>query len=212
MTMKFGEYTCNHFISEVASNAPAPGGGGVSALVGALGIALGNMVGQLTTGKKKYKEYEEDIQRLIKDAEKLQKDFLCLIDDDAEGFQPLSQAYGLPTDTEEQRMQKDKIMEDSLIKACKAPMAIMEKCCKAVDVIEEFAEKGSKLAISDAGAGAIICKSALQAASLNVFINTKLMKNRDAAEEYNKTAEEMLKIYTLKADEVYAMVYNQLKK
>ncbi len=210
--MELANYTCCEFIDLVASKAPAPGGGGVSALAGGLGIALGNMVGQLTTGKKTYAQYEEDIQRLIKQSEILQDSFLSLVDEDAEGFKPLAKAYSLPSSTDEEKREKSAIMETALNKACEAPMKIMENCCKAIDIIGEFAQKGSKLAVSDAGGAAIICKSALQSASLNVFINTRLMKNREKAEQLNCKTEEMMSVYLKKADDVYMSVYNKLKE
>ena len=209
--MRFEEYTCKDFVHETGSKSPVPGGGGVSALAAALGTALGNMVGHLTTGKKKYAAYEEDIQRLMGQAEELENQLLGLIDRDAEGFRPLAEAYRMPSGTEEEKEEKERVLEEASVTACEAPMEIMRCCCRAIDLIEEFAEKGSVLAISDAGAGAIICKGALQSASLNVFINTKGMKNRVNAERLDHEAEDMLMVYTMKADKIYASVYNSLR-
>ena len=210
--MNLSEYTCREFTDAVGSRKPVPGGGGVSALAGALGIALGNMVGCLTTGKKKYADVEEDIRNLMKKAEQLQAEFLRLIDKDAEGFKPLSEAYKMPSSTEEERNFKEKVMENALVRACDAPLEMMRKCSEAIDVIGEFAEKGSNLAVSDAGAGAILCKSALQSASLNVFINTRDMKDRATAGKLKDEAETLLRTYTVKADEIYGRVYCQLNK
>ena len=209
--MGLSEYTCKEFVKKTGSSEPVPGGGGVSALAGALGIALGNMVGCLTKGKKKYAEYEEDIVALMKESDELQDRLLLLIDKDAEGFKPLAEAYSLPSGTEEENAEKERVIEEASVLACNAPMEMMHLICRAIDIICEFAEKGSRLAISDAGAGAIICKGALQSASLNVFINTRGMKKRDVAEKLNREAEDMLIEYTVKADEIYASVYGSLR-
>ena len=183
--MGFSTVPCNEFVEVLGSKAPVPGGGGASALVGAVGTALGNMVGALTVGKKKYADVEEEMKELMAKATTLQDELLHLIERDAEVFEPLSKAYGMPRETEEEKAEKARVMEIVLKDACSVPMEIMEKCCEAIDLIVEFAAKGSALAISDAGVGATFCKAALEGASLNVYINTKSMKNREYAEELN---------------------------
>ncbi|HIQ96762.1 MAG TPA: cyclodeaminase/cyclohydrolase family protein [Candidatus Limivivens merdigallinarum] len=209
--MGFSTVPCNEFVEVLASKAPVPGGGGASALVGAIGTALGNMVGSLTVGKKKYADVEAEMYELKAKADALQKDLLRLIERDAEVFEPLSKAYGMPRETEEEKAEKARVMEIVLKDACSVPMEIMEKCCEAIDIIEVFAEKGSTLAISDAGVGAAFCKAALEGASLNVFINTKSMKNREYAEELNKKADEMLSVYPKKAEEIFQSVMGRLR-
>ena len=179
--MGFSTSRCDEFVEVLASKAPVPGGGGASALVGAVGTALGNMVGSLTVGKKKYADVEEEMYALKEKATALQNDFLRLIERDAEVFEPLAKAYGMPRETEEEKAEKARVMAIVLKDACSVPMEIMEKCCEAIDVIKEFAAKGSALAISDAGVGAAFCKAALQGASLNVYINTKSMANKEYA-------------------------------
>ena len=208
--MGFSTVQCDEFVTVLASKAPVPGGGGASALVGAVGTALRNMVGSLTVGKKKYADVEAEMWELRAKCDKLQAELLHLIERDAEVFEPLSKAYGMPRETEEEKAEKARVMEIVLKEACSVPMEIMEKCCEAIDVIVEFAAKGSALAISDAGVGVIFCKAALQGASLNVFINTKSMKNREYAEELNAKAEAMLAKYTVLADEVFAQVRGRL--
>ena len=209
--MGFSTVPCNEFVEVLASKAPVPGGGGASALVGAIGTALGNMVGSLTVGKKKYADVEEEMYELKGKADALQKELLHLIERDAEVFEPLSKAYGMPRNTEEEKAEKARVMEIVLKDACSVPMEIMERCCEAIDLIGVFAEKGSTLAISDAGVGATFCKAALEGASLNVFINTKSMKNREYADELNKKADEMLSVYTKKAEGIYQSVAARLR-
>lgn len=195
MTME----SCRTFVEVLASNAPAPGGGGAAALVGAIGTALGNMVGSLTVGKKKYADVEAEIIALKGKCDELQKQLLDQVEADEVNFLPLAKAYGIPKDDPN----RDKIMEEATIIACSTPMKIMELCCEAIDCIAVFAAKGSRLAVSDAGCGAVCCKAALQAASLNVFINTKTLKNRDVAEEMNRKANLMLNKYCALADEIF---------
>ena len=209
--MGFSTSTCTEFVEVLASKAPVPGGGGASALVGAVGTALGNMVGSLTVGKKKYADVEDEMWELKAKCDQLQKDFLRLIERDAEVFEPLSKAYGMPKETEEEKAEKARVMEIVLKDACSVPMEIMEKCCEAIELIVEFGAKGSKLAISDAGVGAAFCKAALQGASLNVYINTKSMADREYAEELNKKADAMLEKYTKMADETFESVLGRLK-
>lgn len=200
--MDMTQESCRKFVEVLASNAPAPGGGGAAALVGAIGTALGNMVGSLTVGKKKYAAVEEEILALKSRCDALQTELLDQVEADDKGFVPLAKAYGIPKDDPK----RDAVLEEATITACAVPMHIMELCCQAIDCIAVFAEKGSRLAVSDAGCGAVCCKAALQAASLNVFINTKSLKNRTVAEEMNVTANRMLDTYCTKADEIFQTV------
>ena len=193
--MEIYKQSCEDFIEELASKAPVPGGGGASAFVGAVGVALGNMVANLTIGKKKYADVEDELIVLREKAYVLQKELLLLVEKDAKVFEPLAAAYGLPKETEEEKAYKEKVMEEVLREASAVPMEIMEKICEAILLHKEFAAKGSDLAISDAGVGATFCKAALEGASLNVFINTKSMKDREYAEELNKKTEAMLSTY-----------------
>ena len=200
--MDFTQKSCREFVEVLASNAPVPGGGGAAALVGALGTALGNMVGSLTVGKKKYADVEAEIISLKAKCDALQKDLLDQVPADAVGFEPLAKAYGIPKDNPD----RDRILEEATIVACQVPMKIMELCCESIEAISVFAAKGSRLAVSDAGCGAVCCKAALQSASLNVFINTKSLKNRELAEELNAKANGMLDKYCAMADEIFAGV------
>ena len=209
--MGFSTVPCNEFVEVLASKAPVPGGGGASALVGAVGTALGNMVGSLTVGKKKYADVEAEMYALKEKCDVLQKDLLRLIERDAEVFEPLSKAYGMPRETEEERAEKARVMAIVLKDACSVPMEIMEKCCEAIDIIAEFAAKGSALAISDAGVGVAFCKAALKGASLNVYINTKSMADKALAAQLNEKCDKMLDEYTKKADEIFDSVLGRLK-
>ena len=193
---------CRKFVEVLASNEPAPGGGGAAALVGAIGTALGNMVGSLTVGKKKYADVEEEIIALKAKCDALQKDLLDQVEADEINFVPLAKAYGIPKDDPT----RDTIMEEATLVACSTPVKIMELCAEAMEAIKIFAEKGSRLAVSDAGCGAVCVKAAMQAASLNVFINTKTLKNREVAEEMNAKCLGLMDKYCAMADEIFETV------
>ncbi len=210
--MRYADMSCDEFLTSLAGPLAVPGGGGASALVGAIGIALGNMVGSLTTGKKKYKDVEEDINNLIHRAEKLREEMIGLIDEDAVAFEPLSKAYSLPKNTQAEIEERDTIMEAALRQASQTPLNIMEKCCEALLVVREFAEKGSVLAVSDAGVACSCLKAALYGASLNVYINTKLMKDKAYADELNKRSDDMLVKYGPFADEVFDYVMKKVRR
>ncbi len=194
--------SCREFVQVLASAAPTPGGGGAAALVGAIGTALGSMVGALTVGKKIYAAVEEELQTLMLRAAALQTELLELVERDAEGFAPLAKAYGIPRDDPN----RAEILEQATIGACAAPLRMMAVCCEALELIRVFAEKGSRLAVSDAGCAAVCCKAALQSAALNVLINTKSLKNRALAEQYNATVETHLTQYGAMADAIFTAV------
>ena len=206
------QWSCEDFLAALASKAAVPGGGGASAMTAALGIALGNMVGSLTTGKKKYAAVEADIQALNAKADALRQELLGLVQADALAFEPLSKAYGLPKTTDEEKARKAEVMEQALKAACEVPLEILRKTGQAVELIAEYAAKGSALAISDAGVGAAFCRAALEGAALNVYINTKSMADRARAEACNAETAALLAQYVPMAEKIYAGVAARLGK
>lgn len=205
------EKSCSEFIEVLASKAPVPGGGGGSALAGALGMALGSMVGNLTLGKKKYADVEEDIKELLEKSQDVIDNLKRLVNEDAEAFFPVSKAYGLPQNTEEEKAAKEKALQESLVGATMVPLEICKYCYKAIELHEEYAKKGTALAISDVGVGVILCKAALQGAKLNILINTKLMKDQELKENIESQLKEIEDNAYPKADEIYQNVVNLLK-
>ena len=193
------------FTELLASKAPVPGGGGASALVGAIGIALGDMVGELTVGKKKYAAVEEDVKALMAKAQDLRVRLLACVNKDAEAFEPLSKAYGIPKDDPA----RDEVMEKCLRDAASAPLEIFDLCCECIELQKEFAEKGSKLVISDAATGVVFCWSAMYGAAVNVKVNTKLMKDRAYAEQINAHVDAGMAKYWPIAEKVYEDVYQR---
>ena len=208
--MAFRDQTIEAFIQELSSKAPIPGGGGASALVGALSASLTHMVGALTVGKPKYAAVEAEMQELLNDTEALANRFLALMDEDAEAFEPLAQAYRLPKETDEEKANKAILMEDALKSAVQPPLEIMETCAKALPLIALCAEKGSVVAVSDAGVAASLCRAALEGASLNVFINTQGMQDKAYAESFNSRAKELLVKAGAEAEALFRSVYAKL--
>ena len=204
------ELSCEDFVKALASATPTPGGGGAAALVGALGTALGNMVGSLTLGKKKYLEVQDEIKVLKAKADALQADLMRLVTLDAEVFEPLAAAYSLPKETAEDKAYKLEVMEASLKECVAVPLQIMERIAEAIDLHEQFAAKGTAVAISDVGCCVICCKAAMQAAGLNVFINTMAMTDRTYAANINSKARALLEEYCPKADVIFADVAARL--
>ena len=172
------------WLTELSSASPAPGGGGASALVGAVASSLGSMVANLTTGNMIYACYQADIERILAQTADLTARLHGLIAADAEAFVPLSAAYGIPKDdpTRAERL------ESALRVAAKPPMDMLETFAELLPILEELTEKGSRLAISDVGCAATFCQSAARGALLNLFVNTKLMADREYAYEQNKRA------------------------
>lgn len=209
--MEMTTKSCELFLEELASKSATPGGGGAAALVGAAGVALGNMVGCLTVGKKKYAAVEADICRLNEQAFLLRRELEALVQKDAEAFAPLAAAYKLPKDTPEQIAYKNTVMEDALDAACMVPLCIMQKCAEGIALVEEYAAKGSVMAVSDAGCAAVLCKAALQAASLNVYINTRSMTDRDRAAQLDAQADKLLAEFCPRADAVFKAVNSALR-
>ena len=198
------------YLEVLSSKAPVPGGGGASALAGALGNALGQMVVNLTVGKKKYAEVEEEMQEYLERLKNMQQEFLHLSDRDAEVFAPLAECYRLPSATPEEKEHKETIMEEKLLDASMVPVEIMEKALELLEILGVLADKGSRMAVSDVGVAVQFTRTALLGAVMNVYINTKSMKNREKAEEINQGAKRMIKIGTSQADEIYEKVLAQL--
>lgn len=203
--MEFLNLTLQEFTERLSSKAPVPGGGGASAFVGALGIALGGMVGNLTVGKAKYADVEEEMQTLLSRTKELQEQLLSCVEKDAAAFEPLHKAYGIPKDDPT----RDEMLETCLRNAATVPLEILDLSCAAIELQKEFAEKGSKLVISDAATGVVFCWSAMYGAAVNVKVNTKLMKDREYAEKINAHVDKQMAKYWPIAEKVYEDVYRR---
>lgn len=209
--MSFNDLNIREYIEKLASKEPVPGGGGASAVCGALGAALASMVCNLTIGKKKFAEYEGELTAILNDAQRLSAELLRLSDEDARVFEPLAKAYSLPKNTPEEIEHRDKVMEQVLLEAAEVPLNIMRVIAEVIKLHHRLKDISSMLAISDVGCGIIMAKSALYAASLNVFINTKAMKNKETADKLNAETDALLREYSSMADEAFEFVNNKLR-
>ena len=199
--------SCKEFSENLASKAPVPGGGGAAAMLGSLGTALCEMAANLTVGKKKYAEFDDDNRRIIEEADKLRRRFLDLIEEDAAVFEPLSKAYSIPK-TDPNYAQ---IMREATLNACMAPYDMMKCCCDAIDLLEELLGKCSVLMISDVGCGAISVKAAMEAAAMNVYVNTRSLQAEEAVAEMEADVEHMLLSYGAKAQKIADAVMDRLR-
>lgn len=198
----FPGMSCRDFTAALASHEPVPGGGGASALAGALGAALCAMVGNFTVGKPKYAAVEADVKAVMAEAEDLREKLLDLVEADAAAFAPLSRAYAIPKDDPDRAA----VLERCLQAAAEPPMEMLRLSCRAIELHRSMLEKGSVLMLSDVGTGAALCRSALYGAWLNVKVNTKLMSDRTRAEAMNREADELADTHGKMAQEIYESV------
>lgn len=211
MEKDFLEMSIEEFTKALASGAPVPGGGGASALVAGLSVALGRMVAALTTGKKKYEETQEELEGIIKELEESQKLMLDAIARDAEVFYPLSQAYSMPESTDEEKAFKNEMLERLLGDAASAPLELMGDIVRLMSLLERLTIIGSKMVLSDVGVAMYFAKAALDSSALNVYINTKLMKNEISALSMNKIADEIKEDGRVIGEIVSQSIVEQLK-
>ena len=173
----------SNFLDELASNSPTPGGGSVAALAGALGAALISMVGNLTVGKKKYEDVEEDIKKIISSSEKLRYELSQLIEEDVKVFNNFMATYKMPKETEDEKKVRTEKIQEALIKAAKVPLRVAYKCLDILNLSKEVAEKGNANVASDAGVAVLMAEAALESAILNVKINLRMIKDEKVRTE-----------------------------
>ncbi|MDJ1650397.1 MULTISPECIES: cyclodeaminase/cyclohydrolase family protein [Gordonibacter] len=194
------------FIDELASAAPTPGGGGASAYVGALAAALASMVGNLTVGKKRYADVEDDVQASLACLATLRARLVALVDEDARAFEPLAAAYRLPKATPEEQAAKNAALQQALVGACDVPLAIMRAVAEVVDEADYLAHHGSVMARSDAGVAAAFARAASDGASLNIFINAASMDDPALAAHYRGETESLAARTRERCDELFDFV------
>ena len=199
--------SCVDFAAALASDAPVPGGGGAAALAGALAAALGAMAGRLSAGRKKQPEEREALEKQVQLADALRQQLLALIDWDAAGFEPLSKAYGLPKEDPER---KEKLRAASLT-ACGAPMEMLRCCAETAELLAALRERVSPLLISDVGCAAALCRGAMEAAAMNIWVNTRSLQGDDEAESLNAETRRLLDAAVPQTEAVVAAVREKLE-
>ena len=198
--------TLKQFSEAVSSKDPTPGGGGVSAAVGALAASLGEMVTNLTFGKKKYLEYTFELTDIRKELEILRINLLVCINKDAQAFEPLAKVYALPKDSEGY----EEKMEECLRKAAEPPFLILKYAARIIELDERLGQIGSKLAVSDAATSVMLAHGVLYAAYVNVLVNTRLMKDHDQANYLNEESVKILDEYSVMALNIYDDICKRL--
>lgn len=190
--MKLSQVNCDVFAEKLASKEPVPGGGGAAALVGSLGVALATMVANYSIGKKAFLGMEPKHQEIIDKSADLRIKLLDLIDEDAENFEPLSKAYGLPTATDEEKAEKEKVLQAALKVAADGPIKMVEYIYEAIKLQEELVDMSTKIIISDVGCGVQMLKAALYSANLNVVVNMNLIKDEAYVAEVSAKTSKMV--------------------
>lgn len=199
--------SCVEFASALASDAPVPGGGGAAALAGALAAALGAMASRLSARRKKEQEARLALQERIEIADALRQQLLTLIEWDAEGFAPLAAAYAIP---KEEPTRPQRLREASL-NACQAPMEMLRRCGETAELLAELEERVSPLLLSDVGCAAVLCHAALEAAAMNVWVNTRTLRGDAEAEALNLETEAILAAALPRTEGIAARVRERLK-
>jgi formiminotetrahydrofolate cyclodeaminase len=171
------DWSLKQFLAEAASSAPTPGGGSVAAVVGSLAASMVSMVANLTVGKEKYKDVEHEMKEMAAESTDLLARLERLVAADMEAFSGFMAVFKLPRDTEEQKAERTRRMQEALVAATDTPLAIAETCMRILELAGEAALKGNKGAVSDAGVAAFAAEAALNAALLNVDINAPSIKD-----------------------------------
>lgn len=202
--------TIKAFLDELASASPAPGGGSVAALAGALGAALTSMVCNLTIGKKKYAEVESDMKRILAQSEDLRTRFAVLVDTDTAAFNKVMEAYGLPKETEPQKALRAAAIREATKEAALVPLEVMKHCIDALALAQNVAANGNANSVSDAGVSALMLHAACEGASLNVRINLNALADSDFVGWKRDEVESLLKTSRMMLEETQSLVASRL--
>lgn len=206
MDERFTELSCEEFSERLAAHESMPGGGSATALVGALGTALCSMAGAFTRGKPRFAASEEELGRIMEEAEDVRYRLLDLVDEDAEGFRPVLDALALPRDQEG----RDEALERAVEGACMAPLAMMGECCRAIVLLEEMGRCCSESLISDVACGALLVRAALECASVNVYVNTSSLSDRYVAERIESSVSELLDEYVPRSERLALSITDRI--
>ena len=204
--MKLAEMTVTQFADVLASDAPAPGGGSTAALAGALGAALTAMVCRLTEGRKKYEEFQNHVLEVKEKATALQAKFIDVMDRDTEAFMVISNAYGMPKATDEEKAARSAAIQAGLVKSTETPMEMMELSAETIALTESLLGKFNTASASDLGVGALTLRTAVQGAWLNVLINIGSLKDKELAENYRAKGQALVDQVVAAADRIYETV------
>jgi methenyltetrahydrofolate cyclohydrolase len=208
--VKLTDQPVTNFLDDLASNLPAPGGGSVASLSGALGAALISMVCNLTLGKRGYEEVQDELQALLTQSEALRREMTDLLEADVAAYTAYSQTARMPRDTEEEKAARTTAMQSALKNATMVPMRIAEVAVQVMDLCMPAAVKGNKWAVSDAGVAVLMAEAALRGAALNVLINLGTVKDAGFVAEKRAHLDGLLAGRGAMRDEIYDFVVSKL--
>jgi formiminotetrahydrofolate cyclodeaminase len=204
--------TINSFLDELASSSPAPGGGSVAALAGALGAALTSMVCNLTIGKKKYADVEDEMKKILVQAEELRAQFTTLVETDAAAFNKVIEAFGLPKDSDAQKALRAAAIRAATKEATLVPLEVMKHCIDGLALAQNVAAKGNINSVSDAGVSALMLNAACESAALNVKINLNGMGDDQFVGWKTDELESLLRTSKMMLEETQSVVASRLEK
>lgn len=210
MDIRFDELSINAFLDKLYSKDAIPGGGSVAALCAAMAASMCGMVANLTCGKKKYVQYEEDIRNILDKSELLKNKSIELINKDAKSFLPLAKAYSLPVNDDEQKEYKNKVIQSTLKQAVIPPLECIRMSCDIISLLDELSEKGSILALSDVGVGVMCVLAAIKSAWLTVLINLNLMDDVDYVKDLKIEMQILIDNAGDKCNKIYSKVEEKL--
>ena len=207
---KLVDMTCTGFAEETASESPAPGGGSISAYMGALAAALGTMVANLSSHKAGWDDRWEFFSDWADNGMAVMNELLYLVDEDTAAFNKIMDVFGMPKGTEEEKAARAEAMEAATLYATQVPLRTMKAAYKAFDVVRAMAEEGNPNSVSDAGVGALAARSAVMGACLNVKINAAGLKDRVVADALVREAEEIQALAQQAEKEILAVVESKI--
>lgn len=184
--------TLTEFANETASESPAPGGGSVSAYVGAMGIALGTMVANLSSHKRGWDDRWEEFSVWAEKGQKFKEELIYLVDEDTQSFNAIMNAFGMPKDSEEEKAERQKAIQEATRYAIEIPLRVMEVALASMEVMREMADKGNPNSVTDAAVGGLCGRTAVRGAYLNVKVNTLDYKDKDFVNKVLDKAHAML--------------------
>lgn len=208
MAQDMMDKTCRDFATALAAREPVPGGGSASAYVGALGASLCSMVARFGSTNPKLTDREEDLRQAFIAADKISAELVALVAEDVRAYGLVSAAYAIPRDD----ASRPQAIQEALREAAMPPYRIMDAAARALALLEDMADKGSRQLLSDVACGAVFCRAALQGASLTLFANTTAMRNRARAEELERKCDELLETWLPRADTLAERASNAARK
>ncbi|MFP4201364.1 MAG: cyclodeaminase/cyclohydrolase family protein [Candidatus Acetothermia bacterium] len=198
------------FLTDLASSKPAPGGGSAAAVAGALSAALSSMVANLTLGKEKYQDVEEEFEALLDEAETLREEFLDSIEEDIEAYNRVMDAYGAPRDTAEEEQQRKEAIQEALKGATEPPFKMAELALEVLDLAKKCSVDGNQHAVTDAGASAILAEATVRTSLLNVDINLSSISDKDFVEEKTARRNELSSEAIEKSEDIVAIMEEKI--